>query len=105
MKYEVSLDPDVSFAPASEVAEILQNVRTILRTRLGSVPLDRDFGMTWEHIDKPIDVSQALMRAEIVDLLERYEPRARVVSVQFPSTTEDAMQGILRPVVTVDTGV
>lgn len=104
MNYEVTLDPKVSFDPVNEVAEILQNVRTILKTRLGSVPLDRDFGLTWEHIDKPLQVAQSLMRTEIIDSIERYEPRAKVVSIEFQSNTDDAMQGILRPIVTVSIG-
>ena len=53
MKYKVTLDEKINFAPDSEVEEILQNIRTILSTRIGTVPLDRDFGTTWEHIDKP----------------------------------------------------
>ena len=32
----------IDFAPASEYAEILQNVRTILATPVYSVPLDRN---------------------------------------------------------------
>ena len=50
MNFVVSLDSDVNFAPETEVVEILQNVRTILATRKGSVPLDRDLdcpGSTW----------------------------------------------------------
>ena len=35
---------EVNFAPASERDEVVQNVRTILATRVGTVPLDRDFG-------------------------------------------------------------
>lgn len=35
----------VDFAPATETEEILQNLRTILVTAMGSVPLDRAFGV------------------------------------------------------------
>ena len=61
-EYLVNLKQGVDFAPSSEIAEILQNVRTILTTRLGSVPLERDFGLSWEHIDQPINVARALMK-------------------------------------------
>ena len=54
MNFVVNLDADVDFNPASVVAEVLQNVRTILSTRKGSVPLDRDFGISWEYLDRPI---------------------------------------------------
>ena len=58
--YLVTLDSTVNFAPKTEVEEILQNVRTILATRLGTVPLHRGFGVTWEHIDKPLHVAKML---------------------------------------------
>lgn len=45
-EYLVNLKQGIDFAPSSEIAEILQNVRTILTTRLGSVPLERDFGLS-----------------------------------------------------------
>lgn len=59
MNFVVSLDSDVNFAPETEVVEILQNVRTILATRKGSVPLDRDFGLSWQYLDAPTGCSDA----------------------------------------------
>ncbi len=101
MNFVVNLDNVVDFKPVTVVAEILQNVRTILSTRKGSVPLDRDFGISWEYLDRPIDVAQMLMRSEIIDAVSKYEPRARVESVEFEASTEDVMDGILRPTVTI----
>lgn len=101
MNFVVNLDADVDFNPASVVAEVLQNVRTILSTRKGSVPLDRDFGISWEYLDRPIDVAQMLMRSEIIDAVSKYEPRATVESVVFEGSAEDALDGILRPKVTI----
>lgn len=101
MNFVVNLDNDVDFKPVSVEAEILQNVRTILSTRKGSVPLDRDFGISWEYLDRPIDVAQMLMRSEIIDAVSKYEPRAKVESVEFEASTEDVMDGILRPTVTI----
>ena len=104
MKYVVTLNPDVDFAPADEVREILQNVRTILATRKGTVPLDRDFGLTWDQVDQPSAVVMMQMRSEIVDAIEAYEPRATVVSVDFDENEEQAMDGVLMPRVTISIG-
>jgi len=101
MNFVVNLDADVDFNPASVVAEVLQNVRTILSTRKGAVPLDRDFGISWEYLDRPIDVAQMLMRSEIIDAVSKYEPRATVESVVFEGSAEDALDGILKPKVTI----
>lgn len=102
MVVDLSLGAAVNFAPSSIAAEIVQNVRTILTTRRGDVPLDRDFGLTWEHIDKPVNVAEVLMRSEIIDVLERYEPRCRVLSVTFPADSQDPQEGILGPKVIIE---
>ena len=104
MNYSITIDTNIDFAPATEVAEILQNVKTIISTRKGTVPLDRDFGIGWKHLDKPLPVARSLMQAEIIDAIEQYEPRAKVVSIKFDEGTEDALQGILRPRVTINIG-
>lgn len=104
MNFVVSLDSDVNFAPETEVVEILQNVRTILATRKGSVPLDRDFGLPWQYLDAPTAVAQMQMKSEIIDAIETYEPRAKVKSVEFKSSQVDSLDGILKPVVTVSIG-
>lgn len=98
MEYTVTLDGAVDFAPASTTAEILQNVRTILNTRLGTVPLARDFGISWEHVDKPLPVAKTLMQGAVIDAITEFEPRARVDAVAFDG---DGMEGILKPTVVI----
>lgn len=88
----------VSFAPANEYEEILQNVRTILTTTKYSVPLDRGFGIDANLIDTPIDYAQAKLTAEIIDAIRRYEPRVSVSKVSFAGNGVD---GKLIPTVRV----
>lgn len=104
MTYTVTLSGAVDFAPDSEVAEILQNVRTILNTRIGTVPLARDFGVSLEHLDKPYPVARAMMTSAVIDAIEAYEPRARIESVEFDEGTDDIAYGIMRPRVIVSIG-
>lgn len=103
-KYIVSMLDGVNFAPATEVEEILQNVRTILSTRVGTVPLDRSLGVSWEMIDQPLPIAKMELIQAVIEAIDTYEPRARVESVDFEESTEDAMQGILRPRVIVSLG-
>ena len=103
-KYRVGQQSiDVDFAPEG-VMEILQNVRTILATRKGSVPLDRDFGISWDNVDQSLPAAKMLMRSEVIDAIERCEPRATVTSVDFAADVEGAMDGVLKPIVTVQIG-
>ena len=103
-KVQTMQNGEVDFAPQNEIAEILQNVRTVLAGCVGTFPLARGFGISWEHLDKPLPVVMSLMTAVIIDAVEEQEPRVTVQSVDFEDTTADAMDGILRPRVIVSIG-
>jgi phage baseplate assembly protein W len=84
----------INLRPASIAEEIIQNLRTLLSTPKYSVPLDREFGIPWDAIDKPIEAAQSLLIGEIMDAVELYEPRAVVEEITF---TRDEMTGRLIP--------
>jgi phage baseplate assembly protein W len=94
---------DVVIAPKSVVEEITQNVRMILTTPKGTLPLDRDFGLDFDLIDKPMPVAKLDMEVEIVRQVSRYEPRARVVQVTWQEAKTDAMDGRAIPIIRIDT--
>lgn len=83
---------------ATGTAEVLQNVRTLLCTVIGSVPLDRALGISARLVDRPINEAQARMKAEIIQAIRKYEPRADVRLVIFDG---DASTGELLPRVRV----
>lgn len=85
---------EIDFAPQTELKEIIQNVKTILTTMKYSVPLDRNFGIIAASIDEPIPLAKAKCSAEIVEAIQRYEPRAEIVRITFNG---DGMDGILKP--------
>ncbi|MEG1413466.1 MAG: GPW/gp25 family protein [Acidaminococcaceae bacterium] len=88
----------VCFAPATELEEILQNVRTILTTKKYTVPLDRGFGMNAELLDAPLPYAEGMLTAEIIETVEKYEPRVKVTKVTY---TGDGEAGRLVPSVRV----
>lgn len=94
----------VEFAPADVLREVAQNVRCILATIKGSVPLDRAFGVNADMLDAPQPVAQARLVSEIVTAIERHEPRVRVVSVTWerPEDTTATMDGALSPRVIIE---
>lgn len=96
-----TLDGEISFSPSSTTQEIIQNVRTIITTTKGSVPLDRDFGIDNTVIDKPLPIAQALISRDIVAAVKKYEPRATVKKVEFTDGS-GAIDGILRPIVRIE---
>jgi len=81
------------------VPEIMQNVRTILTTRRGTVPLDRDFGISFEFLDSPVNKTRAKAEQEIFLQLKKYEPRVVLRQIIWSS---DTMSGQFRPKVKVE---
>ena len=88
---------DIDFAPASEYAEILQNIRTILATPVYSVPLDRSFGVNASFVDMPLPIAQAKIGQEIITAIRKYEPRVTVTRITWTADQD----GILKPKVQV----
>lgn len=100
MEYEVSLTDKVDFAPESVAKEVVQNVRTILDTVVGSVPLERDIGISWDYVGKPLPVAMDMLRIAVNNAIAVQEPRAQIVSIKFDqpeNNIEFAEQGILKP--------
>jgi phage baseplate assembly protein W len=98
LEFEItaSVSTTVNFAPATTTEEIVQNVRTILATPVYSVPLDRAFGVNAEVLDLPLPVTRSRIAAEIVQAVQKFEPRVEVTRVSF---TGDAIAGKLQPTV------
>ena len=74
---------NIDLAPESTVAEIVQNVRTIIGTVKYSIPLDRNFGIDGNVVDMPIHQAQAHMTNEIFRAIRQYEPRVLLEGVTF----------------------
>ena len=87
----------IDFAPETQLQEILQNVRYICSTIKGSVPLDRELGVSSGLVDLPVSTVRAMVSAEYIDAVRRFEPRAEVVSVKF----RDKGDGQVLPVISI----
>jgi len=86
----------VNFAPSRVMEEVIQNVQTIIATPIYSTPLNRTFGVDAIMLDLPLPVLQAKLAAEIVQAIEKFEPRVAVVKVSF---TGNAESGNVKPYV------
>ncbi len=95
MGLEISAFPAAIVIGATGYDEIYQNVRTILATAKGSVPLDRDFGVDQTFLDHPTSMAMAKSLPAIVEAVEKYEPRVAVVSVTWVAS--EAMEGRMIP--------
>lgn len=89
----------IDFA-ARGILEVLQNLKVLMLTPIGSQMLDRTLGLDLSFIDKPIPQAQAMIVSEIVDKVPRFEPRVQVSDVAFPPS--NAADGNMLVAMTID---
>jgi len=83
---------------ANGIQEVMQNVKTIITTPKGTQPLDRDFGISFDFVDRPIPKAQAMAEQSIFMALRKYEPRAILKQITWNA---DPLNGSIKPDVTV----
>lgn len=73
---------------AEEEEELQVNLKTLLETRAGSQPVDRDFGISWEFMKEIPEVAESILAAELTEKVEKYEPRVEIEDMEI-SAGED----------------
>ncbi len=92
------MEPDIDLEgegfSTEEYADIRLCLETLLSIRAGSQPLDRELGIDFDEIvGYPIDVAKNMLSLEIIEKVDRYEPRVEVDSIEY----EDNTDGLLCP--------
>lgn len=83
----------------SETAKDVKKCLSVLfSTRVGTLAMDRDFGLSWDFLDKPTEIAKAEISAEVMLKVAKYEPRAKVESITFSGA---AAEGRMIPKVEV----
>jgi hypothetical protein len=84
MLVEVTNTPTpINFLPADEVEDIVQNVRTIISTVKGTAPLYREFGISAENLDLPMNLAKTKIAAELAAEIAQFESRCKLKSVDI----------------------
>lgn len=68
---------------SSALAELDRGICLLLSTRAGSLPLDREFGLSAEFLDLPPETAKSIYAAEITEKVAKYIPGVRVKSVSW----------------------
>lgn len=90
---------DISIVPVTIEEEIIQNLYFLYSSLEYDIPLDRALGLNATYIDKPIKAAKALITTDIYDKTMAYEPRAKIIKIDFKTDYE---RGVLKPIVEVD---
>lgn len=85
----------INLFPQTIEEEIIRNIKIIVSSDKYSVPLDRDFGINSKQVDTPANIAQPKLIMEIMDAVEKYEPRAEITKIEF--ITDEAQVGRLIP--------
>ena len=88
---------DIHFG-ATGREEIFQNIKYIITTEYFSCPLDREFGLDYSLVDKPMHIAEAILSQEVCMKISMYEPRAQFREITF---VREEMIGKLSPTVKV----
>lgn len=63
--------------------EVYRNLQVLYGTETGEQALDRAFGIDIGLLDNPQEAAKALLTAELVRKTKQYEPRVRVMRVEW----------------------
>lgn len=80
-----------------KLAELDRQLALLLSTPAGTMPLDREFGVQMNFVDKPPEVVKSLYMAEVTKKVTQFIPWVRVYEV----TWECEEQGHIKPKVVI----
>lgn len=76
---EIKLD---GFAE-TEAEDIRRCLMTLYSVHVGEQPLDRDFGINYDFIDRPLPVAKNMCTLEVIEKTAKYEKRVSVRNVEY----------------------
>ena len=92
---------EINMFPKTKFEEIMQNVRMILSTAQGTVPLDRNLGLSAAFIDAPMQKAMMTFTVFATETIQDYEPRVVVEEIEWLPRHVEALDGRLYPRVKV----
>lgn len=84
-----------------KVDDIRRCLSMLYATRTGEQPLDREFGIDFSFLDKPLPVAKNLFAVEVVAKTQVYEPRVAVQAVTYEF---EEQEGRMYPVIHLQKG-
>lgn len=70
------------------LAEIDRQISLLLTTPEGSMPLDREFGINTDWLDKPMETAKILYTTEVIKKIPIFIPSVRVKEVKWAGSKE-----------------
>lgn len=80
----------------SEADDIRRCLTALYSVRAGEQPLDREFGIDSDFLDRPLNIAKNMFALEVVEKTKRYEKRVAVDKVDY---NFDSQRGQIIPVI------
>lgn len=69
------------------LADLDRQISLLLTTPEGSMPLDREFGINTDWLDRPTEVAKILYTTEVIKKIPKFIPSVRVKEVKWSGTS------------------
>ncbi len=83
----------------SETEDLYRRLNNLLSTRKDTMPINRDFGIDWNVLSKPLDEAESDFVVELMEQIEAYIPELKASDVEFEADPEN---GKLIPTITIE---
>lgn len=88
MVYGINASQGINWS-AKGTPRILQNVTNLLNTFVYEVGYMRLMGLSRKYIDAPANLIEGIIATEVIDIVDRYEPRAKILDVKVSGIQDD----------------
>lgn len=72
-------------------SDIINSLNMLITTPMGTVALDRDYGIDTSFLDMPINLAKQMFCAEIITKSRKYEPRITIKKIEFEQNQDGAI--------------
>mgnify|MGYP001067062681 CR=1 FL=1 len=76
----------------NKLADLDRSICLLLSTRAGTIPLDRELGLSMDFIDMPPETAKSLYTAEVSEKIATLIPGVRVKSVSWDKGNNGKMK-------------
>lgn len=91
----------VKLNPQNIIEELKQNIRMILLTFAGSCPLARELALDSGLIDKPVNIVENIIYANLKRAIEENEPRVNLKQINIKNDLENLGKLVITVIVEV----
>ena len=91
----------IKLNPQNVIEELRQNIRMILLTFAGSYPLARELALDSGLIDKPVNIVENIIYANLKRAIEENEPRVNLKQINIKNDLENLGKLVITVIVEV----